>query len=154
MSEEGKDSTPRARLKRLLDAAGIKGIRLGPAGYQASYLGPYREWNLQLRLHEGWLMARVFICRMPAEEGTKRRLMEFMLTQNGRLCVAKYSLGPADICLDLEYREEHVNGEVLSNLAGLVTGILDDEYPKLFRIISGDETLRSLERAFRRSTVR
>ena len=121
---------------------------VGPACYDVSFHGELREWTVTARLTDAWVFLRSYVMRIPDSLPIRSLLMEDALEANGRLLLGKLSIEGDALVLDIEYRAEHVDGAVLSNLLGLAVKVGDAEYPRLFRIASGDITLNALGSSF------
>jgi hypothetical protein len=63
---------------------------------------------------------------------------------NAAMTLTKFVAGPG-LCLDIDYRAEHLDAAVLANLISHLHWVAEEQYAKVFRIVSGDETLRELE---------
>jgi hypothetical protein len=50
----------------------------------------------------------------------------------------------SSLVLEMEYRAEHINAEVMRNLFALRLSNAEEYYPRLFRVVSGDAVLESL----------
>jgi hypothetical protein len=49
-----------------------------------------------------------------------------------------------NLILELEYREEHLDAQVLNHLLQLMHANAEEYYPRLFRVVTGDSVLESL----------
>ncbi len=49
--------------------------------------------------------------------------------------------------IELDYRAEHVDETVLGNLVNLLHTVAEQQYPRIFRIVNGDDVLESLGRS-------
>jgi hypothetical protein len=135
----------------MLEEAGLRAKRVGASSYDVMFTSDLREWAVNIRLNESWLMLRTFVMVLPP--GTPRRLalLEAALQANASLSLAKFSATEdRSLVIDLEYRDEHLGAETLRNLIGLVVRVGDDHYPKMFRIATGDAALEALESAFKK----
>src|ERR1700676_5613074 len=135
----------------MLEETGLQAKRVGASSYDLMFTSDLREWAVNVRLNEAWVMLRTFVMVLP--QGTPRRLalLEAALQANAALSLAKFSATEdASLVIDLEYRDEHLGAETLPNLIVLVVRVGDDYYPKLFRIATGDVTLETLESAFKK----
>ncbi len=132
-----------ARLKSLLKAAGLKSFRLDATRRALMYFGRTREWVIIVRLDDQWLHAYTVFCDVPREAGLRARLFEATLKANAAGMLAKFGL-TSQLILELEYRAEHLEPSVLGNLIGFLHTMAEEHYPKIFRIVSGDETLDAL----------
>ncbi len=121
---------------------------VGPACYDVNFRGELREWTVTARLTDAWVFLRSYVMRIPDALPVRSLLMEDALEANGRLLLGKLSIEGDGLVLDIEYRAEHVDGAVLSNLLGLAVKVGDAEYPRLFRIAAGDVTLNALGSSF------
>jgi hypothetical protein len=137
------------RLKALLDEGGFNVKKVGAATYDVSFCGELREWTLTLRLTDTWVLLRSYVMRLPESAPVRSALLRAALEINADLPLGKLSIEDNGLFLDVEYRTEHLDGCVLGNLLRLVVDAGDDEYPKLFRIASGDALLEVLETSFR-----
>jgi hypothetical protein len=111
-----------------------------------------REWVVNVHMTETWLHLRAFILSVPESPAVRARLLEAALLANGRTSLTKFSLvDESSLCLELEYRQEHLDSSVLRNLVCLVIKVGEVEYPRFFRIATSEAKLESLESAFRRA---
>jgi hypothetical protein len=136
------------RLKALLDEGDFNVKRVGAATYDVSFRGALREWTVTTRLTDTWILLRTYVMRLPETAPVRTMLLQTSLEINGDLPLGKLSIEGDSLYLDIEYRAEHLDSSVLSNLLRLVVNVGDDEYPKLFRIASGDVMLKALESSF------
>ena len=65
------------------------------------------------------------------------------MAANHKMSLGKFVKGEG-LMLEIEYRAEHVDSEVIGNLMGLALANAEEYYPRLFRIVSGDAVLESL----------
>lgn len=113
-----------------------------------------REWSVNVRMSEAWLMLRTFVLALPAAAPRRLALLQNIAQANASLSLAKFSLADDNaLCIDLEYRNEHVGADTLKQLIGLVVRVGDEHYPKLFRIVTGDTALDVLESAFKKPST-
>jgi len=135
---------PSRRLRSLLKAAGITSFRLGDNIRGAIYSGRTREWLVGTRMNEHWFNAYVRVCNLPEEPSLRTRLMDTVMDMNRQMQLTKFIVS-SGLVLELDYRAEHVDAEVLGNLILLLHANAEMHYPKIFRVVSGDETLAQLE---------
>ena len=64
---------------------------------------------------------------------------------NQKMCLTKFVFGENSLVLELDYRMEHVNAETLGSLVSLVFINAEENYARLFRIVSGDDVLEALD---------
>ena len=136
------------RLKALLDEGDFNVKQVGSATYDISFRGELREWTVTTRLTETWVLLRSYVMRIPESVPVRSMLLQHALEINGDLPLGKLSIEGDCLYFDVEYRTEHLDSSVLSNLLRLTVYVGDDEYPKLFRIASGDVMLKALESSF------
>ncbi|MGP6157378.1 MAG: hypothetical protein ACLPYS_07710 [Vulcanimicrobiaceae bacterium] len=136
------------RLKALLDEGDFNVKQVGAATYDVSFRGELREWTVTVRLTDTWVLLRAYVMRLPESVPIRSMLLQSALEINGDLPLGKLSIEGDSLYLDIEYRAEHLDPSVLSNLLRLAVNVGDDEYPKLFRIASGDVVLKALETSF------
>ncbi|HLI96366.1 MAG TPA: hypothetical protein VKT72_09805 [Candidatus Baltobacteraceae bacterium] len=151
-----EDEEPRRRLRRLKSLATGAGfsVRRHGSGYELSFHGTYRDFDIRCVLGNGWLHTCVYILQLPALSATRSRLLERIAELNLAIPLAKFTKSEDVLCLDLEYREEHVDSAVFGKLANLLRQLAEEHYPEIFRIVSGQERLDALQAAFQRpSTV-
>jgi hypothetical protein len=140
------------RLRSMLTEAGMHVKHAGVGSYEVSFPSRLREWSVRVTLADVWVLLRTFVMTLPADGPRRLALLEAAMQINGRLSLAKLSVVDAtSLCLELEYRSDHVDSDVLRNLVGLLVKVGDREYPQLFRIATGDTALDALESAFNRS---
>jgi hypothetical protein len=141
------------RLSAMLEEAGLRAKRVAASSYDVMFTSDLREWAVNIRLNDSWVMLRTFVMALPAGAPRRLALLEAALQANATLSLAKFSATEdRSLAVDLEYRDEHLNAETLRNLIGLVVRVGDDHYPKLFRIATGDTALEALESAFKKPT--
>ncbi len=142
MSEEQHENSPR-NLLALLETAdimsteGMHGRRLVP------FTGRYRDWSFAVSLDSDWLTIQAFVCELPDIATLKAAILEEAMMINHHIAIGKFASAGA-LSLEAEYRAEHVDAEVLSNILSLLHKTAEDHYPRLFRVMSGDATLESL----------
>ncbi|MFZ1123600.1 MAG: hypothetical protein WAN59_00475 [Candidatus Baltobacteraceae bacterium] len=144
MDDTNPQSEPAIRLKSLLKEAGLKSARLDSTRRGIAFPGRAREWLVVARLNQNWLHLYTFVCNIPEEPGLRARLLEETMHANAALTLVKFVAGPG-LCLEIDYRAEHLDASVVGNLVSLLYHAAEEQYPKVFRIVSGDETLRELE---------
>jgi hypothetical protein len=150
MDNESGRPTDR-RLRTMLVEAGLRVKRVSRGAYDVTFPSELREWGVTVRMSESWVMLRTFVLALPPSGRRRQALLEASMQANANRSLIKFSLGePNSLYIDLEYREEHVTPEVLKNLISLVVNVGDAEYPKLFRLATGDDALDALESAFKR----
>jgi hypothetical protein len=145
MDSTNSQPGPALRLKSLLKEADIKSFRIDATGRGIAFPGRLREWLLVAHLNPHWLNLYTFICNVPDEPGLRDRLLQATMRANSALSLVKFGIGGAGLCLEIDYRAEHLDADTLGNLVGHLYGTAEDHYAKIFRIVSGDETLRALE---------
>lgn len=143
--ENGNREPDGSRLKVLLKGAGIKSFRMEGGRRVAYFLGRTREWTVVMAFGNGWFSAYSYVCELPPEAGLRMRLLEAVIQANRRMSLTKFSDG-SGLMLEVEYRSEHLDPEVLKNLLNHFYTNAEEFYPQLFRIVSGDEVLKSLEK--------
>ncbi len=126
-----------------MKAAGLKSFRLDATRRGLMYSGRTREWVIIVRLDDEWLHAYTVLCDVPREAGLRARLFEATMNANAAGMLAKFGAN-SQLILELEYRAEHLDPSVLGNLTGFLYTMAEQHYPKIFRIVSGDETLDAL----------
>jgi hypothetical protein len=139
------------RLSSMLSEAGLRGKQIATSSYDVTFTSDLREWSVNVRMSEAWVMLRTFVLSLPTAMPRRLALLENIAQANASLSLAKFSLTDDNsICIDLEYRSEHVGADTLKHLIGLVVRIGDEHYPKLFRIATGDAALDALESSFKK----
>jgi hypothetical protein len=107
------------------------------------YTGRTRDWSFYVNLTNGWLHVHTYVCEIPQAANLRAELLDAAMVANQRMSLTKL-VKTDSLVLELEYREEHVDAEVLGNLLGLALSNAEEYYPRLFRIVSGDAVLESL----------
>jgi hypothetical protein len=139
------------RLKRLLKGAGLRSYRLDPRRRIVNFIGRTREWALVVALNPSWVNISTLVCELPKEPGVRVRLMEWAMQANCKNSLLKYSITETTLLLELDYRAEHVDETVLGNLVGFLQSSAEEQYPRVFRIVNGDDVLESLGRTLEAS---
>ncbi len=151
MDDKNSQPEPALRLKTLLKEAGYKSFRLDATGRAIAFPGKLREWLFVAHLNPNWLNLYTFVCELPAEAGLRGRLLETALRANAALTLVKFGIGAPGLCLEIDYRAEHLDTSLVGNLVGHLYHLAEEQYPKIFRIVSGDETLKALETGLKES---
>ena len=125
--------------------ADIRSFRLDESARHAAFTGRTRDWTLTYRLREGWFMLTSFLCALPEEPALRARLLDHAMRANARLSLVKFAANETALTLDCEYRAAHVDREVVAELTGFMLRTLNDVYPALFRIVTGDDVLAQLD---------
>lgn len=136
------------RLRALLREAELTSFRIDETTRGLSYSGRSREWLVAARLNEHWFNAYTRVCDVPEESNLKMRLMEAVLDMNRSMSLSKFIFSHG-LVLEIDYRAEHLDAEMVGNLIGLLHANAETYYPKIFRIVSGNETLKQLESSLR-----
>ncbi len=92
-------------------------------------------------------MLRTFICDLPPEPARLAcaRLLEHAMRQNARYSLVKLTAASTTLTLDCEYRDEHVDRKVVGDLTGFMLATLNERYPAIFRIVTGEDKLAQLD---------
>jgi hypothetical protein len=61
----------------------------------------------------------------------------------GRIPVSG-GISGACLNLELDYHTEHIDETLLSNLISLLQTVAEEQYPRIFRIVNGDDVLELL----------
>jgi len=131
------------RLKALLKEAGLNSTRLDATRRLVMFTGRTRDWSIYLNLVNGWLHIFTYVCEIPQAAQVRAELFEAAMSANHSMSLAKFVKGEG-LMLEVEYREEHISSEVVSNLLSLTHSGAEEYYPRLFRIVSGDAVLETL----------
>ena len=149
---ENESSPLDLRLRSLLSDADLTGKQVGGAAYDVCIPASLREWVGNVRMTDAWVSLRTFVVALPESPRVRARLLEAAMLANGRMSLSKFSLADdGSLCLEIEYRQEHLDSSVLRNLVCLAVKVGEAEYPRLFRIVTGEAALDSLESAFNRT---
>lgn len=124
--------------------AGLTSFRLDARHRGVLLQGRSREWLIGASMNENWLHVYTIVCTIPGEPGIRARLFEALMIANASQTLAKFVAGPGILCLEVDYRAEHIDAAVLNNIVSHVHRTSEEQYPKIFRIVSGDEVLREL----------
>jgi hypothetical protein len=145
MEDKNPQPEASARLKTLMKEAGLASFRLDPVRRGLSYHGRTRQWFIVAALTADWLHISTVVCNVPEEAGLRAQLFEATMRANTSMMLAKFVARPDGLVLEIDYRAEHLDASVLGNLLGFFYWTAEEQYPKIFRIVSGDETLCALE---------
>jgi hypothetical protein len=151
MERPNPQSQPNRRLRKLLREADITSFRIDATQLGVSYTGRVRDWLIAVRLNEHWFNAYTRVCDLPAEVGLRARLLDYAMDANRRMSLTKLISSSGGLLLEIDYRAEHVGSAEVGNLIGLLHHNAESYYPRVFRIVSGDETLEALESQLRPS---
>jgi hypothetical protein len=131
-------------LKGKLWAAGFKSTRLNERTRGVVFCGRVREWLVAVTEAGAWLNLAVTFCSVPDEPGLRSRLIERAMERNRWLGLLKFGALNQMLVFELDYRWDHVDANVLAELIRYIVTTADDEYPAVFRIVSGDAALDAL----------
>jgi hypothetical protein len=145
MEQKNPQPEASARLRSLLKEAGLVSFRVDSLRRGLSYRGRSREWLIVAALTADWLHIYTLVCNTPEEAGLRARLFETTMCANTTMTLAKFATPAQGLVLEIDYRAEHLDAMVLRNLLGHLYWVAEEHYPKVFRIVSGDETLQALE---------
>jgi hypothetical protein len=147
------DQTPLdLRLFSLLSEADLRAKRTGGAAYDVRIPAALREWVVEVRMTEAWVSLRAFVLSLPEAPSLRASLLEAAMSANARTSLTKFSLvDETSLCLELEYRQDHLDAAILRNLVCLIANVGEAEYPRLFRLATAEDALESLESAFNRA---
>ena len=143
MSDDEHVPSNGLRLKALLKEAAITSTRLDATRRLVMYTGRTRDWSFYVNLFNGWLHVHTYVCKIPEGAKLRAELLDAAMVANQRMSLTKFVKTDA-LMFEFEYREEHVDAEVLGNLIGLALSNAEEYYPRLFRIVSGDAALETL----------
>jgi hypothetical protein len=140
----GKDDS----LKQLLRSAGFQYQNVDRKYVQLLFGSPWRSWVVGATLNENWLSLVVYICEIPETAIAKASLFELAMRLSDEASLAKYTHRGAALNLELQYRAEHVDAEVLENLVGLLLARANKDYPQIVRHILSEDVLERLGKQF------
>jgi hypothetical protein len=133
-----------SRLKALLKEAGLKSIRLDATRRVVTFTGRTRDWTFIANIYNGWLHVYTYVCEVPDASGLRNDLLDAAMAANQTMSLTKFSKN-SGLVLELEYRDEHIDGEIVKNLFSLILANAEEYYPRMFRVVSGDAALGLLE---------
>jgi hypothetical protein len=128
----------------MLRESGYKTFRLDAETQGLLMQGRTRERMFIARLNDSWLNVYTNVCQIPPEPGLRSRLLAAMMDANCKMTLGKFSMAPTILVVEAYYRREHVDASVLGNIIGLLLEYAEEYYPRMFRIVSGDEVLDAL----------
>ncbi len=85
------------------------------SGYQVTFPGTLRPWDMRIRASNGWLTVRTYVMALPTSLAVRAKLLETIARLNGDLAMAKFCIGWDAICLCLEDLIGHYGGSTLSD---------------------------------------
>ena len=132
------------RLKALLNEAGLKSTRLDSSRRLVTFQGRTRDWSFVANIYNGWVHVQTYVCEIPDAAGLRAELLDAAMLANQTMSLTKFTKS-STLVLEMEYREEHVDAQVLGSLLSLILANAEEYYPRLFRIVSGDAVLESLD---------
>lgn len=143
MSDNNSPSNAQ-RLKTLFKEAGIKSTRLDATRRLVQYHGRTRDWTFIANIYNGWFHVSAYVCEIPTAPGLRADLLDTAMVANQKMSLTKFVKSNA-LWLELEYRDEHIGATDAGNLLGLLFSNAEEYYPRLFRIVTGDAVLASLD---------
>ena len=137
---------PPDRLAVLLGETGYVSWDVGNGCRGFAFPGRAREWFLVARLTPEWCYLWTYVCDVPTEAGLRARLLSHAMEENGIVTGVKFSVNnETRLVLEIEYRTEHVDAPLMGQLTRYLQATAERMYPKVFRIVSGDDALAALE---------
>lgn len=133
------------QLRKLLKEAGLRSSRLDASRRLVMFTGRTRDWSFSVNLYNGWFHAHAYVCEVPAASGLRAEIFDAMMVANQKMSLTKF-VKSSGLYLEFEYRLEHLDGGTVSNLFGLAVEQVEERYPRLFRLVTGDSVLDALEK--------
>ena len=134
---------PAVDLKALLDEAQFESVDLGSGRFSVPFSAGLRTWLVDVYATKEWFSLHTHVMRLPKGAPARAVVLDLMAGLNFRVPLAKFSVRRRDaVMLELEYRTEHVDAEVLGNLIRMLVQIGEAEYPGLARVLASDPKLR------------
>jgi len=153
MSEKPEYQENRRKLRALLSRAGYTATPVAKAVFEMAFGGKFRSWHIRVGLANGWLTFHVYFMDLPTIPSVRAALFERLAEINDDISVAKFVKSGDALTLDMEYREEHVDAEVMRNLVGMLLSHCEGRYLEVLRIVTGDRALQQLEEAFNKASL-
>jgi len=153
MDEKEELRNNRRRMKALIDANHYNATRSGDFSYLVAFTGKFRDWTIRTHIYNGWFCLSTFVLELPETPGVRAAVLERVVDLNSEMAVAKFSRNGSMLKLELECRADHVDAPAFAAHIGHYYRLLEQHYPALFRIASGDEALASLQNAFERPSL-
>jgi hypothetical protein len=148
---EPSETQPAFDAKALLAEAGLRYFRLGKDTYAVIVEAALRTWKIQLWFANGWLRGRVYIMRVPKTNPVRAQLLQAALRVN-EVAVPHFSVDDEDgLYLSLDEQLENLDADGLRSLVCALYSVAQDQYPRLFRLVTQEDVLASLETAYKRS---
>lgn len=133
------------QLRKLLKEAGLRSSRLDASRRLVMFTGRTRDWSFSVNLYNGWFHAHAYVCEVPAASGLRAEIFDAMMVANQKISLTEF-VKSSGLYLEFEYRLEHLDGGTVSNLFGLAVEQVEEHYPRLFRLVTGDSVLDALEK--------
>jgi len=133
------------QLRKLLKEAGLRSSRLDASRRLVLFTGRTRDWSFSVNLYNGWFHAHAYVCEVPVASGLRAEIFDAMMVANQKMSLTKF-VKSSGLYLEFEYRLEHLDGGTVSNLFGLAVEQVEEHYPRLFRLVTGDSVLDALEK--------
>ena len=133
------------QLRKLLKEAGLRSSRLDASRRLVLFTGGTRDWSFSVNLYNGWFHAHAYVCEVPVASGLRAEIFDAMMVANQKMSLTKF-VKSSGLYLEFEYRLEHLDGGTVSNLFGLAVEQVEEHYPRLFRLVTGDSVLDALEK--------
>ena len=137
-----------SEIKRLIREAGYAFQTVDRRRIEVAFGGIHRPWTVNVTMSEHWLSLWTYVCGVPEAPGRKAELSDLLLRLNEENALTKYAYHGNDLVLQMQYRKEHVDAEAMHGLISLLCTCATDDYPRIVRILTGDETLARLEKQF------
>ncbi|HZV78910.1 MAG TPA: hypothetical protein VFF60_04775 [Candidatus Binatus sp.] len=138
-------------VETLMAGVGLKYLRHREDLYTVAFDAELRTWKVQLWFANGWLRARAFVMRAPKSGLIRAQLLQAALRVSA-ISIPHFCIDDEDgLYLGLDERLENLNPDVLRSLIFALLGVAQNEYPRLFRMVTREDVLTSLEAAYKRS---
>jgi hypothetical protein len=131
--------------------AGLKYQRQGEGLYTVAFDAELRTWKVQLLFKTGWLRARAFVLRAPKGGPVRAQLLQAALRLSA-IAIPHFCIDDEDgLYIGLDERFENLESKGLRSLIFALLAVAQNEYPRLFRMLTQEDALTSLEAAYKRS---
>lgn len=133
------------QLRKLLKEAGLRSSGVDASRRLVMFTGRTRDWSFSVNIYNGWFHAHAYVCEVPAASGLRAELFDAMMVANQKMSLTKFGKS-SGLYFEFEYRLEHLDGGTVSNLFGFAVEQVQEHYPRLFRLGTGDSVLDALEK--------
>ncbi|MBV8171800.1 MAG: hypothetical protein JO219_07705 [Candidatus Eremiobacteraeota bacterium] len=145
------ESEPVLDAKALMAATRLKYYRHGKDLYSVTFDAVLRTWTLEIWFSGRVVRARTFVMRAPKTGHARVQLLEAAMRVD-EIAVPHFFVDDRDgLYLGVDERQENIDAASLRSLIFTLFSVAADQYSRLYRLVTSEDALATLEAAYKRS---